>query len=199
MFTPLSAIEQQVGGGVAARELVRRARRDLAPQLIELRHALLAAALLHTMRAVFLLLALVAAASGLQLAAAPRPAAAVATRRAAPLMAMPTIDDAKNLSDDELNQEIVNAQKVRCDRLAGASPPRRPRFAPGVARGRLSGGGASPAAPPPQLRAFPPSHDRSPSPRRSCSSSARRSRRGRTSNRTSSSTRSTASRSCRAC
>ena len=86
------------------------------------------------MRAVFLLLALVAAASGLQLAAAPRPAAAVATRRAAPLMAMPTIDDAKNLSDDELNQEIVNAQKVRCDRLAGMSPPRRPRFAPGVAR-----------------------------------------------------------------
>ena len=86
------------------------------------------------MRAVFLLLALVAAASGLQLAAAPRPAAAVATRRAAPLMAMPTIDDAKNLSDDELNQEIVNAQKVRCNRLAGTSPPRRPRFAPGVAR-----------------------------------------------------------------
>ena len=99
------------------------------------------------MRAVFLLLALVAAASGLQLAAAPRPAAAVATRRAAPLMAMPTIDDAKNLSDDELNQEIVNAQKVRCNRLAGASPPRRPRFAPGVARHTASAA----AAPPPQL------------------------------------------------
>ena len=129
------------------------------------------------MRAVFLLLALVAAASaGLQLAAAPRPAAAVTTRRAAPLMAMPTIDDAKNLSDDELNQEIVNAQKVRCDRLAGA-PPRRPRFAPGVAR-------APPRRkpPPPQLlledpaprlsefsRALPLMRRRG-----SCSSSARR-------------------------
>ena len=105
------------------------------------------------MRAVFLLLALVAAASGLQLAAAPRPAAAVATRRAAPLMAMPTIDDAKNLSDDELNQEIVNAQKVRCDRLAGASPPRRPSFAPGVAR-----------APPWRRRCLPRSSS-SPAPR----------------------------------
>ena len=106
------------------------------------------------MRAVFLLLALVAAASGLQLAAAPRPAAAVATRRAAPLMAMPTIDDAKNLSDDELNQEIVNAQKVRCDRLAGASPPRRPRFAPGVAR-----------APPRRRRRLPRSSSSPPAPR----------------------------------
>ena len=110
------------------------------------------------MRAVFLLLALVAAASGLQLAAAPRPAAAVATRRAAPLMAMPTIDDAKNLSDDELNQEIVNAQKVRCDRLAGASPPRRPRFAPGVARAPPQRRRRLPPAPPPQLRASPHSH-----------------------------------------
>ena len=72
-------------------------------------------------------------------------------------MAMPTIDDAKNLSDDELNQEIVNAQKVRCDRLAGASPPRRPRFAPGVAH-RLGGGGALPrSSSSPSLRASPPS------------------------------------------
>mmetsp|Transcript_21130 Transcript_21130/g.41190 ORF Transcript_21130/g.41190 Transcript_21130/m.41190 type:complete len:98 (-) Transcript_21130:748-1041(-) len=62
------------------------------------------------MRAVIaMLLAIAQLSAGLVISTAAAPS--VSVRISAPCMALPSIDDAKNLSDEEIKQEIFNAKK----------------------------------------------------------------------------------------
>jgi len=47
--------------------------------------------------------------------------APVVARAASPVMALPKFEDAKNLSEEELMQEIFNAKKVRAAQSAGTT------------------------------------------------------------------------------